>query len=108
MRVYERAAALSYYFLFSLFPALLFLVALLLPTVLWREAGRWVAAQAFGPVFWDVLKVVTGFTVAHSITLSVAALGLVALVVARFAPNGLLGLWRRLRRPSQASGAAVN
>jgi hypothetical protein len=54
---------------------ILFLVALLLPTVLWREAGRWVAAQAFGPVFWDVLKVVTGFTVAHSITLTLATLG---------------------------------
>lgn len=38
----------------------------------------------------------------------VLVFGLVALVVARFAPNGLLGLWRRLRRPSQASGAAVN
>jgi branched-chain amino acid transport system permease protein len=30
----------------------------------------------------------------------VLVFGLVALVVARFAPNGLLGLWRRLRRPA--------
>ena len=58
---------------------ILFLVALLLPTVLWRESGRWVAAQAFGPVFWDVLKVVTGFTAAHSITLTLATLGWVSL-----------------------------
>jgi branched-chain amino acid transport system permease protein len=30
----------------------------------------------------------------------VLVFGLVALVVARFAPNGLLGLWRKLRRPT--------
>lgn len=58
---------------------ILFLVALLLPTVLWREAGRWVAASTFGAVFWDVLKVVTGFTLAHSITLTLATLGWVTL-----------------------------
>jgi len=58
---------------------ILFLVALLLPTVLWREAGRWVAAGRFGAVFWDVLKVVTGFTLAHSITLTLATLGWVTL-----------------------------
>ncbi|HSV93692.1 MAG TPA: branched-chain amino acid ABC transporter permease [Desulfobacterales bacterium] len=38
----------------------------------------------------------------------VLAFGLVALVVARFAPNGLLGLWRRLRRTAPASGAAAH
>lgn len=58
---------------------ILFLVALLLPTVLWRESGRWVAATTFGAVFWDVLKVVTGFTLAHSITLTLATLGWVTL-----------------------------
>lgn len=58
---------------------ILFLVALLLPTVLWREGGRWVAATTFGAVFWDVLKVVTGFTLAHSITLTLATLGWVTL-----------------------------
>lgn len=58
---------------------ILFLVALLLPTVLWREAGRWVAAGRFSAVFWDVLKVVTGFTLAHSITLTLATLGWVTL-----------------------------
>ena len=31
------------------------------------------------PVFWDVLKVVTAFTVAHSITLSLAALEVISL-----------------------------
>jgi branched-chain amino acid transport system permease protein len=37
----------------------------------------------------------------------VLVFGLVALVVARFAPNGLLGLWRKLRRPAPAAGEAV-
>ena len=49
---------------------ILFLVSLLLPAVL---AGGLRAALA------DVLKIVTAFTVAHSITLSLAALGVVAL-----------------------------
>jgi branched-chain amino acid transport system permease protein len=38
----------------------------------------------------------------------VLVFGLVALVVARFAPNGLLGLWRRLRRTAPASRAAAH
>jgi branched-chain amino acid transport system permease protein len=37
----------------------------------------------------------------------VLVFGLVALVVARFAPNGLLGLWRKLRRPTPAAGEAA-
>ena len=37
----------------------------------------------------------------------VLVFGLVALVVARFAPNGLLGLWRKLRRPAPAAGETV-
>lgn len=58
---------------------ILFLVALLLPAVLWRREGRWIAAASFRAVFWDVLKVVTGFTLAHSITLTLATLGWVTL-----------------------------
>jgi len=50
---------------------ILFLVSLLLPSVL--AVGGMRAALA------DVLKIVTAFTVAHSITLSLAALGVVAL-----------------------------
>ena len=61
------------------FDHLLFLVALLLPAVLRREAGRWRPQESLRVVLVDVVKVVTAFTVAHSITLSVAALGLVAL-----------------------------
>src|SRR4029079_11011213 len=40
---------------------------------------RWSAAPGFAPAFWDVVKVVTAFTLAHSITLSLAALGVVSL-----------------------------
>ncbi|MCP3139796.1 HupE/UreJ family protein [Pyxidicoccus xibeiensis] len=59
---------------------LLFLFALLLPSVLRREeGGRWVAVAAFGPALRDVVKVVSAFTVAHSLTLSAAALGWVSL-----------------------------
>lgn len=59
---------------------LLFLMALLLPSVLRREPdGRWVPVERFGPALRDVVKVVSAFTVAHSLTLSAASLGLVAL-----------------------------
>ncbi|WP_164019794.1 HupE/UreJ family protein [Pyxidicoccus trucidator] len=59
---------------------LLFLFALLLPSVLRREAdGRWVPVARFGPALRDVVKVVSAFTVAHSLTLSAAVLGLVSL-----------------------------
>ena len=40
---------------------------------------RWEAAASFADSFWDVVKVVTAFTLAHSITLSLAALGVVVL-----------------------------
>jgi hypothetical protein len=58
---------------------ILFLLALLFPAVLLRVAGAWQAVPRFKPALWEVLKIVTSFTVAHSITLSLAALGLVSL-----------------------------
>ena len=58
---------------------ILFLVALLLPAVLGCAAGRWVPAGTVSDAFWDVLKIVTAFTLAHSITLTLATLGWVAL-----------------------------
>ncbi len=61
------------------FDHLLFLVSLLLPAVLVFHAGAWAPAARFRPVFWEVFSVVTAFTVAHSITLSLAALGVVSL-----------------------------
>jgi hypothetical protein len=49
----------------------LFLLSLLLPAVL--------SMPRFAPAFWDVLKVVTAFTAAHSITLALAALSVISL-----------------------------
>ena len=58
---------------------ILFLLSLLLPAVLvWRERA-WQPAERFHGPFIDVLKIVTSFTVAHSITLSLATLGFVSL-----------------------------
>jgi hypothetical protein len=61
------------------FDHILFLLALLLPAVGLRQQKKWHAIAAFKPAFWDVLKIVTAFTVAHSITLSLATLGFVNL-----------------------------
>jgi hypothetical protein len=61
------------------FDHILFLVSLLLPAVLVRRGGTWQAAGSFRAAFVDVAKVVTAFTLAHSITLSLAALGIVSL-----------------------------
>jgi hypothetical protein len=58
---------------------ILFLLSLLLPAVLAYGTRGWLPAERFGAVFWDVFKVVTAFTVAHSITLSLAALAVVQL-----------------------------
>ena len=61
------------------FDHILFLLSLLLPAVLLRLDGKWMPASSFRSAFWDVAKIVTAFTIAHSITLSLAALGLVSL-----------------------------
>jgi hypothetical protein len=58
---------------------ILFLIALLLPGVLRRREGSWEPVLAVRPAVTNVLKIVTAFTVAHSITLSLAALGVVHL-----------------------------
>ena len=61
------------------FDHILFLVALLLPAVLVREGRRWIPVADIDTAFWSVLKIVTAFTVAHSITLSLASLDVVRL-----------------------------
>lgn len=58
---------------------ILFLVALLLPAVMRREDGKWQPIERFTPALINVVKIVTAFTVAHSITLSLAALGVIEL-----------------------------
>ncbi|MSU62128.1 MAG: HupE/UreJ family protein [Pedosphaera sp.] len=58
---------------------ILFLLALLLPSVLERREGRWKAAPRFQLAFTNVFKIVTAFTIAHSITLGLATYELVRL-----------------------------
>jgi hypothetical protein len=58
---------------------ILFLLSLLLPAVLTYRSGRWQPVAKFSDAFWDVLKIVTAFTVAHSITLTLATLQVIAL-----------------------------
>ncbi|HEY8050336.1 MAG TPA: HupE/UreJ family protein [Ramlibacter sp.] len=58
---------------------ILFLLSLLLPAVLVRAASGWEAAPSLKRSLVEVLKVVTAFTLAHSITLSLAVLGFVSL-----------------------------
>lgn len=58
---------------------ILFLVALILPSVLTRRDGRWQPAERFGGALVKIVTIVTFFTIAHTITLSLAALGVVEL-----------------------------
>jgi hypothetical protein len=58
---------------------ILFLLSLLFPAVLIRRHREWLPAERFRPVLLDVVKIVTAFTVAHSLTLSLATLGVVEL-----------------------------
>jgi hypothetical protein len=58
---------------------LLFLLSLLLPAVLRRRDQHWEAVPLVKPAFLNILKVVTAFTVAHSVTLSLAAFDVVRL-----------------------------
>jgi hypothetical protein len=58
---------------------ILFLLSLLLPAALVATKGRWQSVPDFKRATLDVVKIVTAFTLAHSITLSLATLGYVAL-----------------------------
>ncbi|QOL51538.1 HupE/UreJ family protein [Massilia litorea] len=61
------------------FDHILFLVSLLLPAVLVRHEGRWQGRETLKASVIDVLKIVTAFTLAHSLTLTLAALGALSL-----------------------------
>ncbi|GAC1453322.1 MAG: HupE/UreJ family protein [Steroidobacteraceae bacterium] len=58
---------------------LLFLLSLLLPAVLLRRGRRWHAVPQAAPALLNIIKVVTAFTLAHSITLSLAAFDIIRL-----------------------------
>ena len=61
------------------FDHMLFLAAVLLPAVLRSQSGRWAVVATFREALAEVLKVVTAFTLAHSITLTLAVLGWITL-----------------------------
>lgn len=57
---------------------ILFIVALLLPSVLvFSKLAGWQPSASFGSSLWRVLKIVTMFTIAHTITLTLGGLGIV-------------------------------
>lgn len=56
---------------------ILFIIVMLLATVMKVSDNRWAPVANFRTAFWNTLKIVTIFTIAHSITLSLAALDLV-------------------------------
>ena len=61
------------------FDHILFVITLMLPAVLLYTNRLWVAVDDFRPAMSSLLKVVTAFTLAHSITLSLATLKIVSL-----------------------------
>lgn len=61
------------------FDHILFLLSLLLPAVLFMKKNKWEPALSFKTAGLNVLKIVTAFTLAHSITLSLATLGVISL-----------------------------
>ncbi len=58
---------------------MLFLLCLLLPAVMRRRDGRWEPVDRLSQAVLPVAGIVTAFTVAHSITLALAALKIVSL-----------------------------
>ena len=57
---------------------ILFLLALILPSVLRRREGEWQAVPSFRRAGFNIVAIVTFFTLAHSVTLSLAALDVVS------------------------------
>jgi hypothetical protein len=58
---------------------ILFLTCLILPAVFQRRTARWQAADSMRDVGREVFEIVTAFTLAHSITLVISAVGIVRL-----------------------------
>ena len=65
--------------IFSGYDHLLFLLSLLLPAVYRLDRSKWQPVERFYPAGIEVTKIVTAFTVAHSITLSLAVLGILSI-----------------------------
>lgn len=60
---------------------ILFLLSLLLPAVLVHQQNRWVGISHFPETLKEVIKVVTAFTLAHSLTLSLVMMAALSLPV---------------------------
>jgi hypothetical protein len=83
---------------------ILFLLALIMPSVLRRHRREWEPVPGFRPALLNVVAIVTCFTIAHSITLSLAALDLVrlpvrpveAIIAASIAAAALYNLYPRI------------
>ena len=58
---------------------ILFLISLLLTAGFVRKAHHWKPRRGLKMTFWQVTKIVTSFTLAHSITLSLVIFGIVSL-----------------------------
>lgn len=58
---------------------ILFVLALLLPAVLIFTSGSWSPTKSFSASLWRILKIATMFTIAHSITFTLAGLGILPL-----------------------------
>jgi hydrogenase/urease accessory protein HupE len=80
---------------------LLFLLALMLPAVLLRHEGQWKPRPDVAAVARETVKIVTAFTLAHSVSLSLAVLGVVRLpdrwVESLIAASVLLAAWNNVR-----------
>ncbi len=63
---------------------ILFVLVLLLPSVLVFRGLERMPAESFGSALWRVLKIVTMFTIAHTITFSLAGLDLLPLPPSKF------------------------
>ena len=75
LRAFQEYLQAGIWHIWSGIDHLLFLLSLLLPAVLIRRQGHWEPVPRARPAFFNILKVVTAFTIAHSITLSLAAFG---------------------------------
>jgi len=83
------------------FDHILFLISLLLPAVQRFEARQWKPRGSLREAFLEVAKIVTAFTIAHSVTLGLAVLGWVeppsALVEAVIAASIVLAALNNIR-----------
>lgn len=89
---------------------IVFLLLLLLPGVLRNTGDQWQGTSTFRDTAWDLLRIVTAFTVAHSITLALASTGAVHVpvrpieiaIAASIVIAGVLNLFPRAARARMA------